>query len=99
VHDRAGLAVHQVRSSHHPAAKSRADGLMSQADSKDGHFTREVPDQINADACVLRRAWTGRDHDALRLHSFNFSHRHLIVAANLNPRPEFPEILNQVIGK
>ncbi len=99
VRDRAGLAVHQVRSAHDVAAKSRADSLMSQADAEHRHFAGEVPDQINADAGILRRTRSRRDHDALRLHRLDLSNRDLVVAANLNLRAQFPEILNQVVGK
>src|SRR4030081_1642425 len=47
----------------------------------------------------MRRAWTGRDHDALRPHRFRLGYRNLIVAANLDLRSQFAEILDQVIGK
>ena len=99
VGDGAGLAVHQVRSAHDVAAKSRADGLMSQADAENRNFAGEVPDQIDADAGVLRRARTRRDHDALRLHGLDLGNCDLVVAANLDLRAQFPEVLNQVVGK
>src|SRR3982074_1417338 len=47
----------------------------------------------------MRRAWTGRDHDALRPHRFRLGYRNLIVAANLDLRSQFAEILDQVIGE
>ena len=90
VRDGAGLAVHQVRSAHHIAAKSRADGLMSQADAENRHFAGEVPDQIDADAGILRRARTGRDHDALRVHGLDLGNRDLVVAAHLDLRAQVP---------
>ena len=99
VRDGAGLAVHQVRSAHHVAAKGRADGLMSQADAEHRHLAGEVANQIDADAGILRRAGTGRNHDALRLHGLDLSDRDLIVAAHLDLRAEFPEILHQVVGE
>ena len=52
VRDCTGLAVHQVRSAHHPATKSRPDGLMSQADAEDRELAGEVPDQSDADTGV-----------------------------------------------
>ena len=64
-----------------------------------GTFAGKVADQIDADAGFLRRAWAGRNDDALRLHRFNIGDCELIVAANLNLGAEFAEILNQVIGK
>src|SRR5258708_8566493 len=56
-------------------------------------------DQINADARVLRRTRARRDHDAFRLHGFDFVNRDLVVAADFDLCSEFPEILNQVVGK
>ena len=97
--DGAGLAVHQVRSAHHAAAKGRSDSLMSQANTEDGHFPGEMTDQSDADAGVLRRARAGRDHDALRLHGFDIGNRELIVSANFDLGTEFSEVLNQVVGK
>src|ERR1700720_1067946 len=88
-----------MRSTHHPAAKRRTDGLMSETNTKDRYFAGEVPDQIDTDAGVLRGAGARRNHDALRLHIFDVGDRDLVVAANLDRRPEFPEVLNQVIGK
>src|SRR5258708_9444850 len=58
----ARLAVHQVGSANHSTAKSRADGLMSEANPKDRYFAGEMPDQVNTDASVLRRAWSRRDY-------------------------------------
>ena len=59
VGDGAGFAVHQVRGANDLAAKSRADGLMSEADSEDRHLSRKMLDQLNADSGVLRGAGAG----------------------------------------
>jgi hypothetical protein len=99
MHYCAGFAVHQARSAHHLTAKCGPDGLMSKADAKDGDFACEVANQIDADTRFLRRAWTRRNDNALRLHRLNAGNSDLIVPANLNLGAEFPEILNQVIGK
>jgi hypothetical protein len=42
---------------------------------------------------------TGRDHNVLRFEGLDVRHRDLVVAAHLDLRPEFPEVLNQVVGK
>jgi len=97
--DRAGLTVHQVRSTNHFPSESRANGLMSQANPKDRNSACEVADQIDADASVLRRAWTGRDDDSFRVHRIDVGNRDLIVAAHFDLSPEFPEILNQVVSE
>ena len=72
---------------------------MSQADAENWCLAREVANQIDADAGVLRRAGTGGDHDALRLHRVNLCNCDLIVATHLDFGTKFPKILNQVIGK
>jgi hypothetical protein len=72
---------------------------MPQANTENRYLAGEVPNQFNADACVLRRARTGRDYDALRSQGFNLSNRNLIVASHLNLRAEFSKILNEVVGK
>jgi len=45
------LTVHQVRSTHDPAAKSNPNSLMTQADAEDGQFLMEVLDQGYDDSC------------------------------------------------
>jgi len=60
---------------------------------------REVANEIDADSGLLRRAWTGRNDNAVRLHYLNVGDCNLIVPANLNLGAEFPEILNEVVGK
>jgi len=99
VRDRAGLAVHQVRRADDSSAKSRANGLMSETNSQDWNFAREVPNQVDADTGFLRCAWSRRDHDSLRLHRLNFVDRDLIVAPNFHLRAKFSEILDEVVGK
>ena len=48
--DRAGLAVHELLRAHHVATEGLADGLMAQADAKDGRFAGHVTDERNQDA-------------------------------------------------
>jgi hypothetical protein len=88
-----------MRSTDYVTAKGRADRLMSQAHAKNGDLPGEVPDQIDADAGILRSARTRGEYDSLRLHGLDIGDLELVVAANLNLGAEFPEILNQVVGK
>jgi hypothetical protein len=97
--DFAGLAVEELRSAHHFAAKCRANCLVSQADAKNREFAREPANQLNADAGVLRRAGTRRNHNALRLAARNFLHGNFVVAVDFNVATQLAEILRQVIGK
>jgi len=99
VTDCAGFAVHQARGAHHLSAKGSTDGLVSEADAENRNLAREVANEIDADSGLLRRAWTGRNDNAVRLHYLNVGDCNLIVPANLNLGAEFPEILNEVVGK
>src|ERR1700688_3529170 len=72
---------------------------MSQADAENRDFTREVPDQADADARILRRARSGRNYDALRFHGFDIQCRDLVVAPYFDLCAEFSEVLNQVVCK
>jgi hypothetical protein len=63
---------------------------MSQADTEQGHFAGEMPDYVNAYAGILGCARPRRDHDTLRLHSFDFSHGDLVISAHLDLRPKVP---------
>jgi hypothetical protein len=89
VRNRAGLAMHQVRSAHYASAKSRADSLMSKADAEYWHFPGEVADQVNADAGILRRTRPRRDHNTLRVHRFDVSEGDPVVSAHLDLGPKF----------
>ncbi len=99
VGDRAGFAVHKMRGANDVAAECRADGLVPEANAENGHFAGEVPNQINTDARLLRRAGAGGNHDAPGSHFLELGDGDLIIAANFNLGAQFSEILNQVVGK
>src|ERR1700692_1684331 len=58
-----------------------------------------MTDQFDANACFLRSAWPGRNHDSVRAHGLNFFERHLVVAANLDLRAQFAQVLDEVISE
>jgi len=97
--DPAGLAVHKVLGANHLPAESSANCLVSQADTKQRNFAGEVPDQFDADASVLWGAGAGRNDNALGTHRFNVTNFYLIVAAHLNQRAQFADVLDQVVSK
>src|SRR5579864_7210393 len=99
VHDRAGLAVHDMTGTNDIAAEGFADRLVTEADAEHWDFSREVADQVDADARLMRRAWAGRDDDALGTHALNFVHGNLVVAAHLDLCAQFAEVLDQVVGE
>src|SRR5579864_2380044 len=99
VHDRAGLAVHDMRGANDVAAESFAYRLVPEADSEYRHLPREVADQFDADARLMRRAWAGGDDDALGTHALDLVHGNLVVAAHLDLGAQFSEVLDQVVGE
>src|SRR4029077_14153540 len=99
VRDTAGLAVHYFTRTNHTPAKRRSDRLMAQAHTKNRNFAGEALDQRNADSRFLRRAWPGRNHDALRPHFVDFVERDAAVAAHFELLPHLTKVLREVIGK
>ena len=106
VGDLAGLAVHQLRRADDVAAKGRADGLVPQTHAEDRNARasilrqqREVLDQRNGYARVLRGAGAGRDEDAGWSQRLNFARRQLIVAADEHLRAQLAHVLDQVVGE
>src|ERR1019366_5287042 len=84
---------------HHFAAKSRANRLMSQADSKQWHFAREVTNQFDADPSVLRSARPGRNDDTFRPHRVDLANANLVIATHLDRSAQFAQVLDKVVGK
>src|ERR1700687_2869719 len=99
VHYRAGFAVHEMGCAHHSASESFADRLVPETDSQHWNFSREMPDQIDADARLMWRARTGGDDNQLGPHVLALAYGHLIVAANLDLAAQLPDVLDQVVGE
>jgi len=99
VDDGAGLAVHQMRRADDFAPERFTNRLMSQADSKDRNLPGDLPNEIDADPCFVRRAGARRDNDLLRVHSFNVFHCHLVVAAHFDLFAKFSNVLDEVVGE
>src|SRR6185437_7093704 len=72
---------------------------MSKAYSKNRTLSAELPQQIDADARILRGARPGRNQDTFRTQSFYSLHRDLIVAAHHDFRSQLTQILHQVVGE
>ena len=74
VHDWAGFPVHQVRGADDASAKCFADRLMAEAHSEHRNLSREMADQVDADARFMRSARSGRNDDAFGMQCFDFFH-------------------------
>src|SRR5258708_39808310 len=59
----ARFAMKEFRGADDFSAKRGANGLMAEAHTEDGKFSREALDQLNGNARLLRRARTGGDDD------------------------------------
>src|SRR5579864_309070 len=95
----AGLAVENFGRANDFASERRADSLMAEADAEDRKLTGELANQVDADSGVLRRARTGRNHNAFRLAARDFFDGNFVVAMNLDVAAQLAEILRQVVGK
>ena len=58
-----------------------------------------MTNQFDADARFLRSTGAGRNDYALRTHGNDLFDRHLVIAANLNLRAQFSNVLDQVVGE
>src|SRR5271168_4695637 len=91
--------MHEFWRPYHLTAEGGSDGLMSEADSENRDFPGKMADQLNADAGFLRSARPRRNQDAFGAHGFYIADRYLIVAAHLDFRAQFAQILHQVVGE
>ncbi len=91
--DLARLTVEEIRSADDLAAERGADGLMAEAHTEDGKFSGEALDQFYGNACLLRSARTGRNHDAFWLSPGNLFDGNLVVAMHLDVATQLTEIL------
>jgi hypothetical protein len=57
--DAAGLAMHDRAGAHNLSTECGADGLVPQTNTEDRNFACKIPDHIDADARILRRARAG----------------------------------------
>jgi len=76
-------------------AKGLADSLMAQTDAQNRNFPGHVPDERNQDARLARRARPRREQNPLRLERFDLLHRQFVVAADLDLRAQFPQVLDK----
>ena len=96
----AHLAMHDLMTPGHSAAKSLADGLMPQADAHQRRFGfRCGLNQRQADTRLIWCSGAGRQENPRRLHRHGFLGIDRIVAPDLNIRPQFAQIMDEVVGE
>ena len=97
VEDGRGLAVHQTPGAHHLPAEHLADGLVPQAHAQQRHGGAEFADEFFGDARVFRLARAGTDANLCGPQFPQFVYGDLVVATHDRFRPEFAEILDEVV--
>ena len=99
MHD-AHLAVDDLMAAHDIAAKGLTDGLMAQTDPQQrGPGFGRRRRQGKTDAGLRRIAGAGGQHDSLGLQRHRGLHIQGIIAAHDNIRPQFAQIMHEVVGK
>src|SRR5262245_53996602 len=84
---------------HHFAAESRPEGLVAKADTEDRGSWCCFLDQREADAGLIRCAWSGRKHDGVRLQRHHIGNGNLVVAMHGDIRPKPSQIMEEVEGE
>src|SRR5436853_3013925 len=93
------LSMHEIRSRNHIPAECLSNSLVSQTDAQDRFLGLKILDQFQGNAGLVRRSWSRRDHNAVRIPAFNFGNLDLIIAVNFRVLAQFSQILDEIIGK
>ena len=73
---------------------------MPEANAEQGRFRLRRPfDEIEANAGLVRRAGSRRQHDMRRLERHRFGCRQCVVTAHIDLRPQFAEIMREVVDE
>src|SRR5271157_1251200 len=94
-----GLTMHWFRRSNDTSSINLSNRLVSQANAKQRNVWPKNLNNLTGHTCFVRSAGPWRNHDMIRLDSFNFVQSDLIITSHDNLRSEFSQILIQVIGK
>ena len=97
--NKGGLAVHYLPRHVYGAAVGEADGLMPQADPKDGKLLAVLPNDVVGDAGLSGGTRSRRYDDALGGHSLHILQRNAVVAHHLYVGAQFRKVLIQVVGE
>ncbi len=97
--DGRNLAVHRHGRAHDFAAEGLPHRLQAEADAEQRNVSRGLRDHLQADAGLVRRAGTGRQHDAIRPPRDQCVRRDLVIAHDRHLRPELAELVVEVPGE
>ena len=100
--DLLGFAVHRFARADHARPEGLSDALVAEADAEQRQRTRKRADPIDelqADAGLVRRAWSRREHEPLRLAGEDFLGGERVVPHHLHIRAQLAEPLDEVEGE
>jgi len=98
--NRGGFAVHHPVIDYYLGAKSMADALMPQTNTKNGYsLGSKCLDDVVGKTGFAGRTRPGRHENALRLQRSNRVERNLIIPPHLQLHAQFAQILHEVVGK
>src|ERR1700730_8389007 len=97
--DLRSLSMHQTIGPNDRSPIYLADALMPKADPQHGNPRSKTTDKLVANSGVVRRARSRRNADFFRAQLLNFINCCAIIASDDQLRPEFAEVLNQVVGE
>ena len=80
--DQAGFSMIRIGGAHGFTAEDLADTLVPQTHAQNRDAGVEMPDDIIANACLGRCAWTGRQNNGVRRIGRNLVERDGIIAHN-----------------
>ena len=94
-----GFAVHEAVGPDHVASVDFADALVTETDAEDRNASSESLYNFAADAGFGWGAGSGGDDDSLRRELFDLRYGDLVVAHDMEVRPQLAEILDEVVGE
>jgi len=97
--DGADLAVANLACGDDLAAHCLSDALMAEADAEDGKDFWGLADQFDANACLVRCAWAGRQDHAVWFQGESLCDGELVIADDLCVCANFLKIVDEVPGE
>src|SRR5437762_1590742 len=87
------LAVHRGWRAHDLPAERLADRLQPKADAEHRDLRRGCFDKVEADAGLVGRAGTGREHDRVGVGVDHLTRGHLVIAMHDDISPQLAKIM------
>ena len=99
VRNRGRVPVGRLTRAHHSSPVRDGDRLVPKADAEQRHPGPAVPDDVDADPGVGRRARPRRDDDPVEPQAGDLAGRHLVVPHDLNLAPAAQQQVREIVRK